>query len=403
MTEEREFDSGRFLQNLTHRPGVYRMYDAADVLVYVGKAKDLKKRVGSYFTRTAKDAKTMTLVQKIARMEVTVTHTEAEALLLEHTLIKAHKPRFNVLLRDDKSYPWIYLNSAHDFPRLSFYRGPRRNKGKFFGPYPSAGAVRETLNELQKLFLLRPCRDSFFANRARPCLQYQINRCSGPCVGLIEKEAYAEDLANAVRFLKGKNKDVIERLAKRMDCAAQEQRYEDAARFRDQIARLKHIESDQVVAGAGSVSVDIASATRRGAIRCIAVLSIRKGRVVGSQTFFPRAHQADDDRALISAFLGQYYLDREIPPEIVIDEAIPDLALIEAAYSERSERRVQIRFRVRGDRAKWQDMARTNAEEAAALRAAEKSGIGDQLEDMTLRLKLASTPQRIECFDISHT
>lgn len=403
MSESQQFDSKRLLSNLTHRPGVYRMYDASDTLIYVGKGKDLKKRVASYFGARAKDTKTMALVERIARMDVTVTNTETEALLLEHTLIKAHKPRFNVLLRDDKSYPWIYLNTKHDFPRLSFYRGPRRKGGRFFGPYPNSGAVRETLNELQKLFLLRPCRDSFFANRSRACLQYQINRCSAPCVGLIEKEAYASDLENALAFLKGQNKTVIDRLAVRMDEASQKLNFEEAARLRDQIARLKHIEAGQIVAGAGNISADIAGYAERGAIRCVAVLSIRRGKLIGSQSFFPRAPADNTESDIMAAFLGQYYLDRDIPAEVVIACPIAERALMEESFSERSSRKVQLRDKVRGDRAKWLDMAATNAQEAAALKAAEKAGIKDQLSELADNLQLDSPPKRIECFDISHT
>ena len=238
------FDSKAFIDGLSHRPGVYRMYDSESDVIYVGKARDLKKRVSTYFSGKAKDAKTMALVERVARMEVTLTQTESEALLLEHTLIKQHRPRFNIVLRDDKSYPWIRVSTEHEFPRLSFYRGRRRKKGEFFGPYPSAGAVKNTLNELQKLFRVRQCRDSFFANRSRPCLQYQIKRCSGPCVGLVSEADYAQDVQDSIDFLKGRNRQVIDRLVTRMESASESLEFETAARLRDQVARLRRIEAD---------------------------------------------------------------------------------------------------------------------------------------------------------------
>lgn len=398
-----DFDSKAFISNLTLRPGVYRMYDGEQTLIYVGKAKSLRKRVASYFGGRARDAKTMALVNAIASMDVTVTRTETEALILEHTLIKAHKPRFNVLLRDDKSYPWIYFNNKHEFPRLAFYRGRRAKHGKFFGPYPSSGAVRETLAELQKLFLIRPCRDSFFANRSRPCLQYQINRCSGPCVGLISSEEYAADMRNAVDFLEGRNAEVIDNLALRMEQCAGEQDYENAARLRDQITRLRRIEAEQIVAGHGDSELDIVAEARRGAIVVLAVVSIRGGKVTGSQSFFPRVPAETDRKDVVTAFLGQYYLERLVPPEIVIEDELDDHALLESALSERRGSKVSIRHRVRGDRASWRGMATDNAREAAAIRVAEKQSLSDQYEELRSVIDLDQEIKRMECFDISHT
>lgn len=398
-----DFDSKAFISNLTLRPGVYRMYDGEQTLIYVGKAKSLRKRVSSYFGGRARDAKTMALVNAIASMDVTVTRTETEALILEHTLIKAHKPRFNVLLRDDKSYPWIYFNNKHEFPRLAFYRGRRAKHGKFFGPYPSSGAVRETLAELQKLFLIRPCRDSFFANRSRPCLQYQINRCSGPCVGLISSEEYAADMRNAVDFLEGRNAEVIDNLALRMEQCAGEQDYENAARLRDQITRLRRIEAEQIVAGHGDSELDIVAEARRGAIVVLAVVSIRGGKVTGSQSFFPRVPAETDRKDVVTAFLGQYYLERLVPPEIVIEDELDDHALLESALSERRGSKVSIRHRVRGDRASWRGMATDNAREAAAIRVAEKQSLSDQYEELRSVIDLDQEIKRMECFDISHT
>ncbi|MEL7539145.1 MAG: excinuclease ABC subunit UvrC [Pseudomonadota bacterium] len=403
MSEQGAFDPKPFVASLTQRPGVYQMFGVDNELLYVGKARNLKKRVSSYFSGRAKDAKTMALVRHIQRVEVHVTRTEVEALLLEHTLIKEHRPRFNVLLRDDKSYPWIYLNDKHEYPRLAFYRGPRRKHGELFGPYPSAGAVRETLSELQKLFLIRPCRDSFFANRTRPCLQYQIHRCSAPCVGYIEPAAYREDLTNATEFLRGNSSQVIENLAERMDTAAAEQRYEDAARYRDQVARLRRIETQQVVDGAGSRSLDVIATAQRGSVRAIAVLSIREGRLVGTRNVYPIAPAETPDEELMAAFLSQYFLENEIPPEIVISLPVDDQDLLQAALEERRGSRVQLHSNVRAERQRWLEMARTNAEEAAGLRAVAASGIAEQREDLATELALDAPPERIECFDISHT
>ena len=397
------FDARRFVATLTQRPGVYRMYGEDDALLYVGKAKNLKKRVATYFSGRAKEAKTMALVAQIARVEVTVTNTETEALLLEHTLIKAHRPKFNVVLRDDKSYPWIYVDTAHEFPRLAFYRGPRRRKGLLFGPYPGAGAVRDTLSELQKLFQLRPCRDSFFANRSRPCLQYQINRCSGPCVGLIEPEEYAADLANGIAFLNGENNTVIENLAARMEAAADALEFEQAARFRDQIARLRRVESEQAVDGIGKVDADAIALGRQAAVVAVTVVSIRRGRVTGSQTFFPRVRRDTDDAEIMTAFVGQYYLERDVPALVITGTEVGDAALLEESWSEREGNKVSIRTRVRGERAKWVALAATNARESAGQRVASDAGVAAQLEALGEALDLGATPQRIECFDVSHT
>ncbi len=403
MPTRATFEPDNVVKNLSQKPGVYRMYTADSTLIYVGKAKNLRKRVASYFSGRAKDAKTMALVAQVESLDVTVTHTETEALILEHTLIKAHKPRFNILLRDDKSYPWIVYNRRHAYPRLAFYRGRRRKNVRFFGPFPSSGAVRETLSELQKLFLIRPCRDSFFANRTRPCLQYQINRCSAPCVGLISESDYAADMDNAVAFLQGRNHEVIDRLAIQMEEAANAQDYERAARLRDQIARLRRIDGEQVAAGHGLSDIDAVAERRRGSTVVLSVVSIRRGKVVGSQAFFPRVPSSTESPDVLAAFLGQYYLERDVPAEILVDGAVTDQALIEKALQERRGSKVSVRSNVRGDRARWLDMAAENANEAAALRATERQSVTDQLSELADILSMTTAPSRIECFDISHT
>ncbi len=399
---EDTFDIRAFLETLSHGPGVYRMLDAEERIIYVGKARDLRRRVGSYFQGRAADAKTMALRKAIARCEVTVTRTETEALLLENALIKAHRPRFNVLLRDDKSYPYIYLATGHEYPRLAFYRGARRGEGRYFGPYPSAGAVRETLNQLQKLFRIRQCEDSFYANRSRPCLQYQIRRCTAPCVGLISREDYARDVADAQAFLEGRSNQVTERLAERMEAAAERLDFETAARLRDQIARLKRVEERQFVAASDARDVDVLGLSQSGGLACVAVLFIRGGRLLGSRSHFPRGAEDASPGDILQAFISQYYAEREAPRSIVAGRVIEDAALLESALGEQTGHRVEIRQRVRGERARWLEMARANAEQALEARIASDASLQAQREALAEALGLHDAPERLECFDVSH-
>lgn len=400
--EKSPFDPAALLRGLTQRPGVYRMLDSRGQVIYVGKAKDLRRRVGSYFQGRAQDAKTMALVRAIADVEVTVTRTETEALMLEYNLIKRHRPRFNVVLRDDKSYPYIHVDPNDEFPRLSFYRGPRTKRGKLYGPYPSAGAVRSTLNELQKLFRLRQCDDTYFANRSRPCLQYQIRRCSAPCVGLISKEEYARDVENAMLFLEGRGDAVTERLVERMEQASAELRFELAAQYRDQLAKLRNIQSEQLMSGS-TADFDAVGLAEVHGVYCVAVMFFRGGRSLGTRNHFPKVAVGADDDEIIRAFLLQYYGGREAPPEILVSHEVPDAEMLEAMLSEQSGRRVEIKWRVRGDRRRWVEMAVTNAEHGAELRVTSASNTEAQLEALAEALDLEATPTRIECFDISHT
>ena len=337
MSDETPFEADTFLHSLTHRPGVYRMLDAKHKIIYVGKASDLKKRVASYFQRAQAARKTEAMMAHVARVEVTVAETEAEALILEYSLIKRHKPRYNVLLRDDKSYPYIYASTEHDFPRLKFHRGPRRGKGRYFGPYPSTRAVRQTLSELQKLFLIRPCNDNFFRNRSRPCLQYQIKRCTAPCVDLITKEQYAKDIETAIMFLEGKNKSVVDTFVKRMEQASSEQHYELAARYRDQIAKLKKIQARQLVKRGSKLDLDILGFASNSAIHCVTILFIRNGTVIGSRDHFPRLPGETDKQKILNAFVAQYYLGRDAPAEIILETEIGDGLLLEAELTKRNE------------------------------------------------------------------
>ncbi len=397
---EQSFELESFLDNLPPRPGVYRMLGAEGEILYVGKARNLKKRVTSYFRGRVHDAKTLVLLGQVARIELTQTSSETEALLLEQNLIKKHRPRYNVLLKDDKSFPYIHL-SAHEFPRLSFYRGSRRVPGRFFGPYPSSPATRETLHLLQKLFRLRQCEDSFFSNRSRPCLQYQIKRCTGPCVGLISGEDYNQDVRDATAVLEGRNTEVIADLGRRMEAAAEALEFETAARLRDQIAMLKSIQATQSVTRIAGEDVDAVAIAGEGGDFCVSVVFVRGGRNLGSSNFFPRGGLGGQDEAL-GAFLAQYYLAREAPQEILLDRGVEGQEALEEALRERSPRAVRIRSRVRGTRARWVAMARTNAELGLRLRLSSRADLRTQLEAVGESLQLGRAPNRIECFDVSH-
>ena len=397
-----QFDAKSFVDSLPVRPGVYRMLDADGEILYVGKARNLKSRVSSYFQPSNVHPKVQALVAKTARMEVTITNSDTEALLLEFNLIKKHRPRFNVVLRDDKSFPFLHLETQHDFPRLSFYRGSRKEPGRFFGPYPSAGAVRESLQQLQKLFRLRNCEDSYFANRSRPCLQYQIQRCTAPCVGLITKEAYAGDAAAAVKVLEGRDDEVQQELGRRMETAAERLEFEDAARLRDQLANLKVIQAQQIVSAGGDHDADVIAIASSNGEYCVALMFIRGGRSLGSTTFFPRAGFAELPEVL-AQFVGQYYLERESPPEILVGHDFEAMEVLEAALGERSGHKVRITASVRGLRARWLEMMFNNAEQALKMRNLARSSIESSLDELREVFSLDGPPNRIECFDISHT
>ena len=403
MSDTAVFDSKPFLRSLTHRPGVYCMLNAKHKIIYVGKARDLKKRVSSYFNRTQASTKTSVMIELIANIEVTITNTEAEALILEYNLIKRHKPHYNVTLRDDKSYPYIYVSTDHRFPRLQFHRGPRKGKGRYFGPYPSTSAVRQTLNELQKLFLVRQCKDSFFSNRTRPCLQYQIKRCTAPCVDLVSEEQYAQDVAAAIQFLDGRNQSVIDGFVTRMEAAAGDQEYEQAARFRDQILRLQEIAAKQLISRTASKDLDILGFATNGAMHCVAVIFIRNGKMIGSRNYFPKVIGETDHERILNGFVAQYYLGKDAPSEIILGTEISDAALLESELSTRMGRKVVIKNRVRGDRLGWLQMASTNAQQGLNIQVASNATIRRQFASLAEVLQLDAVPERLECFDVSHT
>ncbi|MFW5815277.1 MAG: excinuclease ABC subunit UvrC [Wenzhouxiangella sp.] len=396
------FDGAAFARSLTTGPGVYLMKDAQGKVLYVGKARNLRRRVGSYFDRRDKGSRINLMVAKTTSMEVSLTRTEAEALLLENEWIKAFRPRFNINLRDDKSYPWIRLDTSHEFPRIAFYRGSRKAPGEYFGPYSSAGAVRESLSEIYRLFGLRQCRDSVFSNRTRPCLQYQIGRCSAPCVGNISTEEYQRDVDAARRLLKGEDAAVIDHLAQRMQAAAQALDFEKAARLRDHIQSLQRVRSAQYVAG-GSETLDVLALCLKAGKAAVQVVEFRQGRNVGGRCFFPgNLHEALTAGDIMSAFVGQYYAERIPPAEILLSHEPTEAALWSEALGRRRGARVELRWRLRGQRAQWIRLAATNAEDALRRRQSERDQIGRGLRALAELIELEQPPQRIECFDISH-
>lgn len=395
------FDAKTFIKNLTTRPGVYQMLDANGEIIYIGKAKNLKNRVGTYFSGKSASIKQQALVAKIASITVTMTHTEGEALLLEAQLVKRHKPRYNICLRDDKSYPYIYLSSTHDFPRLTFHRGAKNKPGKYFGPYPSVGAVRECLKLLQKIFPVRQCEDSVYQNRTRPCLQYQIERCTGPCVGLIDQAAYAQDVDSTVMFLEGKGGLLIEQLIAKMEKAAGALRFEQAALYRDQIVKLRAVLEKNFVHGERG-DVDIIACANNTNIACIQVFFIRGGQHLGNKQFFPKMADAHEPGAILQAFIAQYYLERPPPHEIIVSDALEDEALLADMLAEHAKHQVAISANVRGERLKWLQLAKENAENSLRNKLADKQGLHARFLSLQQELGLAEAPKHLECFDISH-
>lgn len=394
------FDAKTFLKSLTTRPGVYRMVDAEGEVLYVGKAKNLKKRVSSYFTR-ALNRRIQIMVSRISTMEIVITNTEAEALILENNLIKRFKPRYNVLLRDDKSYPYLFL-SAGEFPRLVFHRGARKQKGRYFGPYPGAGAVRETLHQLQKVFPVRQCEESFYRNRTRPCLQYQIKRCSAPCVGLVTAEQYGLDVSNTERFLEGGATQVINDLTRRMEMAAEQLEYEQAAEIRDQIVSLRKIQERQYVSGERG-DLDIIAISIEAGRASIQLFTIRSGRNLGNKSWFPRIVEDTTAEQLTGAFLTQHYLEKAVPEEILVSDMPPQRELLQQVFSEQRQKKVTIRTAVRGERLRWLQMAQHNADAALKARLQDQSGMLERYQLLQESLGLDEMPQRMECYDISHT
>ena len=399
------FDPEPFLASLTRKPGVYRMLDADGGVLYVGKARNLKARVSTYFRASGLTAKTMALVSKVHDVQVTVTRSETEALLLEQSLVKEDRPPYNVVLRDDKSYPYIHLTDHAEFPRLAFHRGAKKKRGRYFGPFPSAYAVRDSLNILQKLFRLRSCEDSYFQNRSRPCLQYQIHRCSGPCVGLVEPAQYADDVRLAVLFLEGSSQAVLAEFKQKMEAASAALDFERAAKYRDQISHLVRVQENQYVHGAAG-DVDAFGIALASGHACVQGVFVRDGRVLGQRAWFPRNDLDVEPGVLLSAFLSQYYFgggDREVPRSVIVSVPPTDRAVLQDALAERAGRRVEVVAGPRGQRARWLEMAQQNAELAIGSFVADRRNVFARFVDLQEALGLSDVPRRIECFDISHT
>lgn len=398
------FDAKQFLASQTHAPGIYQMFDAEGKLLYVGKAKNLKLRLASYFRSSGLAPKTRALVARIAHIEVTVTNSETEALILEQNLIKASRPPYNILLRDDKSYPYVFVSSGEDYPRIALHRGAKRKRGDYFGPFPNVGAVRESLNFLQKTFKVRQCEDSVFRNRSRPCLQYQIQRCTAPCVGFIEPDEYARDVHHTRMFLQGKNAELMADLADNMEQAAAELAYEQAARLRDQISALRAVQAQQIVEE-GSGSLDILAAAQRAESACVHVLFVRQGRILGSRSYYPRPGLEEGQAEILNDFVPQFYLaqGREIPPVIITSQPLSDSETLMQVLGEARGGKLTISHKVRSHRAGWVAMAQQAAEQNLIGRLNSHKTTQARLQALQEVLGLDEVPERMECFDISHS
>jgi len=395
------FDAAAFVSGLPHRPGVYRMLNAQGDVLYVGKAGDLRKRVGSYFLKGGHGPRTEVMLGQVGAVEITVTRSEAEALILENNLIKSLAPRYNILFRDDKSYPYLVFTGER-FPRIGFHRGPLDRRHAHFGPFANAGAVRESIQLLQKVFRLRTCEDAVFNNRSRPCLLYQIKRCSAPCVGLITAGRYAQDVADARLFMEGREDDVVGALAARMQAAAERLDYEQAAVYRDQLRSLARVQTRQYVDTAKALDADVVACAVEGGIACVNLALIRNGRYLGDKSFFPQHAEERTGPEIVAAFLAQHYAQGS-PPPLVIAEAGLEADDLAALLAENAGRAVQIVTRPQAERRAWLEMAQRNAREALAQRAREQGTQESRLAAMREALALPPSVQRIECFDVSHT
>ena len=402
-----DFNLKSFLADLPHLPGVYRHLDAAGEVMYVGKARDLKKRVSSYFQKNLASPRIAQMVAKVARLEVTVTRSEAEALILENNLIKSLKPRYNILFRDDKSYPYLLI-TGHDWPRIAYYRGATNKRGQYFGPFPNAWAVRETIQILQKVFRLRTCEDTVFANRSRPCLLHQIGRCSAPCVGAIAAQDYASDVQRAVRFLNGEAKDVMGEIEARMLEAAEALRFEEAAALRDQMGSLARVLHQQTMENVSGEDTDIVAVAIAGGKVCVNLAMVRGGRHLGDKPFFPTHAEGEAAPQVLEAFVAQHYTDNALPPVLVCSHALPDANLIDLLVEQAGGRPSRVLTRPQGARRAWLEQAVKNAEMALAraltesgARAARTLALAETLDLDTDEAALDAL--RIECFDISHT
>lgn len=404
MSEQPAFDSDAFLKNLTSKPGVYRMYNLREEVIYVGKAKNLKKRVSSYFRKTVDSVKTQSLVTHIAKMDVTVVSSETEAFILENNFIKKYRPRYNVVLRDDKSYPFIFL-SDHEHPRLGFHRGTKKLKGTYFGPYPSAWAVRESLRSMQRIFPIRQCDDSYYRARSRPCLQYQMKRCSAPCVeGYVSADEYQEQVNLATLFLRGKNTEVIASLVKKMEQASENLNFEAAARYRDQISALRRIQEQQFVSGTQE-EMDVFGFSFKNGLACVQGLFIRDSQLLGSKSFFPKIPKDIEADAVFQSFILQFYLagNKTIPKQVVVPIKFPDMQNIEKLLSSEAGHRVRFFEGVRDEKRQYLQLANKNADNALETQQNQQKSMFARFIELERIIERDTPINRMECFDISHT
>lgn len=409
MTEKTappDFDPRRFVANLTTGPGVYVMYGRHHGkdghVLYVGKARNLKRRVGSYFNRSEQSPKTERMLSFLQHIEVNLVHTEVEALILENNLIKQYRPPYNIMLRDDKGYPYIHITTDAEWPKVVYHRGSQKAPGRYFGPYPNAKAARDAVTFIQKTFRIRDCEESFFRNRSRPCLQYQIQRCSGPCVGRVENDDYQQDVQHTLRFLEGRNSEVIEALAERMNAAAEALEFEKAASLRDTVQGLRKIEQEQNVDGQGG-DADVIVLARSSSMVCVVVWFVRAGRQLGHRSYFPQGAREASDEEIIAEFICRYYPGKRVPSELILTVTPDEAEELQQDLSDQADKKVQFKTRVRGTRAKWLDMAQLTATQALEQRLAMDSDMRKKLALLQEALELPRLPERIECFDISHS
>ena len=392
----------KIIKNIPSKPGTYRMLDSSEKVLYVGKAKNLKKRIPSYFNKNESHSKTRLLMSNVTSLDLTVTNTENEALILEYSLIKRYRPKYNVVLRDDKSYPYIYVSSHQDFPRIEFQRKNKVLKGEYFGPYPNVMAVRETLTELQKIFKVRQCKDSYFRNRSRPCLQYQIKRCSAPCVNLIKKDEYSQDVRSTISFLRGKNTSIINKLIKKMDLQSNQQNYEEALRYRDQIKRLKEIQAKQLAISNKKYDMDVIGIATNGNIHCVTVLFIRGGSILGSKNHFPKIRNCENKEIIQEGFILQHYFEIEPPSEIILSDEIYNKEWIQNSLKTKYRKKIKLNNNVRGNRLKWQELANKNARSGLEYKLSVDSSIEIKLKSLGELILNGRMPERMECIDVSH-
>lgn len=398
------FDIDAFLKQLTERPGVYRMLNSQGTIIYVGKAKNLKRRVSSYFKKHHDEIKTAKMVQQIARVEVTVTDTDSEAFILENTLIKRYKPKYNILFRDDKSYPYVFVSTAKEFPALSYHRGAKRRVGEYFGPFPNASAVHQTLQALQKIFPVRQCAESVFNNRSRPCLQYQIKRCSGPCVeGLVTKEVYLEDVRHTLGFLQGKSFEVIEELGSKMEQASESLEFEEAARYRDQVSALRAIQSQHLINQPGSKDMDVIAVAEQSSQICVCLMMYRGGNLWGSEHYFPKIADSVEQDDVLTAFITQHYVDHPVPAEIVLETELNEKQFLQAWLTEKRTSKAMLKTAHNQINKGLVKLANTNAQSGLKQHMTQRATQVQRVKALQDALALVQPPNYMECFDISHT